>query len=321
MKIIPIAAVLVALGPSAAGALAQQAKPPAEAAAPAAKTLSPEQKTIEQYLRKLYALGPEVQVSVAPLTPSPVEGLLQTNIEVLMGDNKQEGQFYVSQDGKYLVRGEVSDLTKDPLAAARAQMDLKGAPAIGDPNTPVTLVEYADFECPVCRNLHDVLRTVLPKYAGKVRLVFKDFPIEQLHPWARTAAIAGRCAYQQDPNAFWKMYDMIYGNQAVISPENVWSELLDYANRAGLNVDSFKSCMASPQPAAEIEASRANGQLLEVTSTPTLFVNGRRMVGADPQVLEQYINYELAELKPAKTVAKKESVPAGKTHLESQKPN
>src|SRR5438552_13880822 len=94
------------------------------------------------------------------------------------------------------------------------------APTLGNPNATVTLVEYSDFECPVCRNLHDALRGLLPNYDGKVRVVFKDFPIEQLHPWARTAAIAGRCAYQQNPMAFWKMYDFIYDNQEIISAAN-----------------------------------------------------------------------------------------------------
>jgi protein-disulfide isomerase len=176
---------------------------------------------------------------------------------------------------------------------------------MGDGNAAVTLVEYSDFECPVCRSLHDALRGMLPNYAGKVRLVFKDFPIEQLHPWARTAAIAGRCAYQQDPKAFWKMYDFIYDNQDIISAANAWTKMMDYAGQSGLDADVLKSCMAGPEAGAAVNASRANGQQLEVNSTPTIFVNGRRIVGADPHLLEQYINYELGQQKPGKTADKK----------------
>jgi len=145
----------------------------------------------------------------------------------------------------------------------------------------------------------------LPNYADKVRVVFKDFPIEQLHPWARTAAIAGRCAYQQDPKAFWKMYDFIYDNQEIISAENAWTKMQDYAGQSGLSADSFKTCMASPEAGAAVNASRANGQKLDVNSTPTVFVNGRRIVGADPHLLEQYINYELAQQSSAKASDKK----------------
>jgi protein-disulfide isomerase len=287
----------------ASGARAQQAKPAAPASAPAAT--SPTQKSIEAYLRHLYAFGPDVLLVVGPPKETAVQGLLETNIDLTIGDNKEAVKFYVSKDGKYLFRGEMSDLTRDPLAESRAQIQMKDAPSIGDANAAVTLVEYSDFECPVCRNLHDTLRGMLPSYAGKVRLVFKDFPIEQLHPWARTAAIAGRCAYQQDPNAFWKMYDFIYDNQEIISAANAWTKMLDYASQSGLDPGTFKSCMATPEAGAAVNASRVNGQQLDVNSTPTIFVNGRRIVGADPHLLEQYIKYELAQQRPDKTADKK----------------
>jgi protein-disulfide isomerase len=263
------------------------------------------QKGIEAYLRNLYAFGPDVQVTVGAPKESGVEGLLEITINVVIGENKEAAKFYISKDGRYLFRGELSDMTKDPLAEARAKIQMNDAPSLGDAKAPVTLVEYSDFECPVCRNLHDALRGMLPTYAGKIRVVFKDFPIEQIHPWARTAAIAGRCAYQQDPKAFWKIYDLIYDNQELISAANAWTKMTDYAGQTGLNTDTFKSCMASPQAGEAVNASRANGQLLEVGSTPTIFVNGRRIVGADPHLLEQYINYELAQLKPGKAAEKK----------------
>ncbi len=182
--------------------------------------------------------------------------MLETNIDLTIEGNKQTVKFYVSKDGKFLFQGDLSDMTKDPLAQNRAQIQMNDAPSLGDAKAPVTLVEYSDFECPVCRNLHDALRGLLPNYAGKVRVVFKDYPLEQLHPWARTAAIAGRCAYQQDPGA-------------------------------------------------AVNASRANGQQLDVNSTPTVFVNGRRIVGADARLLEQYIKYELAQQSAGKTTGKK----------------
>jgi len=287
----------------ATGARAQQAQSTTPTSTAAA--LSPTQKNIEAYLRHLYAFGTDVPISVGPPKETVVEGLMETTIKVTIGENKETVKFYVSKDGKYLFRGEMSDLSKDPLAETRAQIQSKDAPALGDPKAAVTLVEYSDFECPVCRSLHDVLRGMLPNYAGKVRVVFKDFPLEQLHPWARTAAIAGRCAYQQDPAAFWKMYDLIYDNQEIISAGNAWTKMMDYAGQSRLDADAFKTCMASPEAGEAVNASRANGQLLDVNSTPTVFVNGRRMVGADAHLLEQYINYELDQLKTGKTAAKK----------------
>ena len=290
-------------GTLACGARAQQAKPATAPPAPTAP--SPTQQNIEAYLRHLYAFGPDVVLVVGTPGESPVEGLLETTINLTIGENKQTVKFYISRDGKFLFRGDLSDMTKDPLAESRAQIQMKDAPSLGDAKAAVTVVEYSDFECPVCRSLHDVLRGMLPNYAGKVRLVFKDFPLEQLHPWARTAAIAGRCAYQQDRQTFWKMYDFIYDNQEIISAANAWTKMIDYAGQSGLDADAFKTCMAGPEAGAAVNASRANGQLLDVNSTPTVFVNGRRLVGADPHLLEQYINYELAQLKSAKTADKR----------------
>jgi protein-disulfide isomerase len=297
-KVLRLSVILATL--AASTAYAQQPNAAAANGPPGAPTLA--QKTIEAYLRNLYALGPDVKLIAGPLKESPVEGILETNIAVITGEHKENAKFYVSKDGKFLFRGELSDMTKDPLAENLAQIRMTDAPALGDPKAPVTIVEYSDFECPVCRSLHDALRGLLPNYPGKVRVIFKDFPLEQLHPWARTAAIAGRCAYQQKPEAFWKLYDMIYDNQEIISAANAWTKMTDYAAQAGLDPDAFKSCMASPDAATAVSASHANGEKLEVNSTPTVFVNGRRMVGADANLLQQYISYELAKLganKPA----------------------
>jgi protein-disulfide isomerase len=300
-KLLSITAVLaVSLGSPATRAQQPSAGSSSTTAAPQTQI----QKTVEAYLRHLYAFGPDVQLAVSAPKESEVPGLLETSVVLKTGENTENAKLYVSKDGKYLIRGEVSELAKDPLAQNRALIQTKDAPSLGDPKAPVTLVEYSDFECPVCRSLHDVLRGMLQNYP-QVRVVFKDFPIEALHPWARTAALAGRCAYQQDPNAFWKMYDAIYDSQEIISAENAWTKMSEYAVQAGLNAEAFRSCMASPEAGAAVDASRANGQQLDVNSTPTVFINGRRIVGADPHLLEQYIQYELAQPKTTKNADNK----------------
>ena len=282
--------------------LTARAQQPASSTTPA--TTQP-QKNIEAYLRNLYAFGPDVKLVIGPLKEAPVEGMFETSIDVTIGENKENAKFYVSKDGRFLFRGELSDMTKDPLAENLAQIRMMDAPALGDPKAPVTIVEYSDFECPVCRNLHDALRSILPNYGAKVRVIFKDFPLEQLHPWARTAAIAGRCAYQQKPEAFWKIYDLIYDNQEIISAANAWGKMVDYASQSGLDADAFKGCMAGPEAGAAVNASHANGEKLEVNSTPTVFVNGRRMVGADANLIQQYINYELAKVNATNAATKR----------------
>jgi protein-disulfide isomerase len=300
-KSLPLTGIL-ALSLVTSAARAQQPQATASAA-PASDVQSPMQKTIEAYLRNLYAFGADTAVKIGAPKDIGIEGLLEVNVAVKLGENEQTGKVYVTKDGKYMFRGEVSDLSKDPMVKTRAQLVTKDSPSLGPANAPVTLVEFSDFECPVCRALHDALRGMLPNYP-QLRVVFKDFPLEQIHPWARTAALAGRCAYQQNPAAFWKMYDLIYDGQDLISPENAWGKISEFASQSGLNAEMFKACMASPEAGAAVDASRANGILLEVGSTPTMFVNGRRIVGADPHTLEQYIKYELEHLKVQKAASK-----------------
>jgi len=267
--------------------------------APPTATTSPIQKSVEAYLRNAFALGPDVQITVGAPTEIGNSGLLESNIDVKTDQGSDKVKMYITKDGHYLLRGEISDLTKDPLAENISKMDLKGAPVLGDAKATVTIVEYGDFECPVCRNLHDAMRGILPNYP-QVKLIFKDFPLDTIHPWARTAALAGRCVYQQNPQTFWKYFDAVYDQQDLFSASNVYDKVVDFAGQNSLNVDTFKACLAAPQAAAEVDASIANANLLEVRSTPTIFVNGRRVSGADPHAVQQFIDYELTQQKSAK---------------------
>jgi protein-disulfide isomerase len=270
-----------------------------QAATPAPAGNSSLQKSTEAFLRNYYALGSDVTINVGAPKEIGSSGLFEVAIDVKTPEGGDTVKMYITKDGRYLIRGEVSDLHSDPNAENRSKLRLSGSPVLGDANAPITIVEFADFECPVCRNLHDALRGLLPNYP-QVKLIFKDFPLDNLHPWARTAALAGRCAYDQDPRVFWKIYDLIYDNQETTSASDAYQKMLDYAGRIGLNTDTFKACMASPEAAAAVNANLENGKLLEVRSTPTLFINGRRLVGADPHAVQQYIEYDLAQLKAAK---------------------
>ncbi len=119
----------------------------------------------------------------------------------------------------------------------------------GPANAAVTVVEFSDFQCPTCRQLHNVLREVAPNYP-QVRFVFKDFPLAQIHPWALTAALAARCVHQQNPDAFWKVHDAIYDNQDAITPQNARSRMLDLAQQAGVNPEAVRACMSTAAAAS-----------------------------------------------------------------------
>jgi protein-disulfide isomerase len=248
-------------------------------------------KRIEDFLRKLYAWGPEFQIKIAPIGAATKANLYEVPVEVTFNGMSDTAVIYVSKDGRYIFRGDVQQLTADPLASIRQQLHLEGYGSKGPANAKVVLVEFADFECPSCRQLDSLLREVLPKYP-QVRLVFKDFPLEQVHPWAMTAAIAGHCALQKSQDAFWSFHDAVYDNQDMITADNAFSKLNDLAKAAGVDPTTFGACMTDPKTRQTVEKSIAEGKALNINSTPTTFVDGRQFVGPDPNSLQQYIEYD-----------------------------
>jgi protein-disulfide isomerase len=253
-------------------------------------------KVTETFVRDLFAWGPDFKVQVGPLKESAASDFYSVPIAVTLNDRTDSGEVFVSKDGKTLFRGDMFDMAVDPYAADRDKMHIEGNPVKGPTDARVTLVEFGDFECPNCRQLEPALKDLFGRY--KLRLVFKDFPLEQVHPWAKTAAIGARCAFIQSPDAFWKIHDEIYANQDSITPENVWDKLNELASQAGLDVDAFKVCRSSAEAAKVVEANQQDGGALNVTGTPTVFVNGRPVAGGDPNAMRQFIEFELAA--PAK---------------------
>jgi protein-disulfide isomerase len=280
---------------SAFSCFAQASKTPPTAQNSVAPDQAQILKTTEAFVRNLYGWGPDYKIKVGPLKESDSKDFYEVPIEITFNDQMDNGEVYVSKDGKTMFRGDMFDMAKDPYAEDRAKLHVEGNPVKGPADASITLVEFGDFECPTCKALEPILGAVFEKY--KVRLVFKDFPLEQVHPWAKTAAIGGRCAFIQSPDAFWKMHDAIYANQDSISPENVWDKLAEYAQQAGLNADTFKACMSSDQAVQAVEANQKDGFALNVTGTPTVFVNGRPVPGLGLNSLQQMIDFELAHQK------------------------
>lgn len=150
---------------------------------------------------------------------------------------------------------------------------------LGNPNAPVTMVEFADFQCPFCaRMFSDTLPQIKEKYVktGKVKFVYRDFPISSIHQFAQKAAEAGECADEQEK--FWQYHDLLYTRQQQLSHEN----LKKWAGEVGLDVTKFNQCLDSGKYADEVAKDLADGQAAGVTGTPATFVNGRLVSGALP---------------------------------------
>jgi protein-disulfide isomerase len=249
-------------------------------------------KHTEAFVRDLFAWGPDFKVNMGPLAPSPSPDFYLVPLQVTVSGQTDAGTVYVSKDGKTFLRGEMFDMTANPFADNLAKLHIDGNPSQGPSDAKVTIIEFSDFECPHCREFSQTLRSIEPQYP-QIRVVFKDFPLTQVHPWAETAAIAARCAYIQKPDAFWTFQAQIFDNQDLISTENVWDKLTSFAAQDGLDADAFKTCMSSPEAKEAVEANHREGEALNINSTPTVFVNGRPLVGGDKATLGQYINYQL----------------------------
>ncbi|HXZ44739.1 MAG TPA: thioredoxin domain-containing protein [archaeon] len=171
----------------------------------------------------------------------------------------------------------------------RADVSVDGAPFKGSATAPVTVVEFTDFHCPFCKQVQPTLDQLLTKYAGKVKLVYRDFPIDQLHPQARRAHEAARCA--NDQGKFWPYHDRLYATAPKGSPE----DLKTYAQEVGLNLPAFEQCFNSRKYQAAVQQDEDAGVRAGVTGTPAFFINGRLLSGAQPlESFARLIDEELA---------------------------
>jgi protein-disulfide isomerase len=186
----------------------------------------------------------------------------------------------VSKDGRYLVDGNIFNLGGDPRKEIIRLISLEDQPGQGPAGAPVTIVEYSDLECPVCAKMHEMLETdIIPKYGDKVRVVFKEFPLTEIHDWALTAAVATQCAYQIDAPKFAALRTVIYKNQATLAAAHIRDLLLHLGAEAELDNVKLAACIDSQSSLPRVEANLHEGQALGVSSTPTTFVNGRILVG------------------------------------------
>ncbi len=197
----------------------------------------------------------------------------------------------------YLIWG--SQLAEAQKAAAAAQPGQQAVkrydvsedddPSIGPANAPLTIIEFSDYECPFCRRWYtDVFLKIRQDYPDKVRIVYRDYPLTSIHPEAEPAAVAADCANEQ--NAYWE-----YHNELFTGEELSQDAYIQFAQNLGLDMDKFKACLASGKYTAEVQGDLDYASNLGVRSTPTFFLNGIPIVGAQPyETFKQIIDQELA---------------------------
>jgi protein-disulfide isomerase len=177
----------------------------------------------------------------------------------------------------------------EPPLSARVEVSIKDAPFRGAADASVTIVEFSDFECPYCKRVHSTLVQLLEEYKGKVKLAYRDFPLESIHPQAQRSAEAARCA--QDQGKFWQYYDTLFKESPKLSP----GDLSRYAAQVGIDPAKFDACLKANTHKNTIQQDIDAGRRLGITGTPAFFVNGRPVSGAQPlETFASMIDEELA---------------------------
>jgi protein-disulfide isomerase len=159
------------------------------------------------------------------------------------------------------------------LRAPTVEVATEGEPTLGPGNAPVTIVEFSDFQCPYCRQAQSTVKRLMAEYEGKIKLVFRDFPLRNIHPQAQKAAEAAQCAAEQ--HKFWPYHDKLF-----TSTNLQMDELKKFAQELELNLEQFTTCLDSGKSAAGIDTDMQAGQQAGVNATPTFFVNGSPLSGA-----------------------------------------
>jgi protein-disulfide isomerase len=253
--------------------------------------LKPTEAQVNAFVKQITANSPGLTWTVLEVKPNALDNLTEVTV-VLTNAQGQRGaqRFWVTPDGQHVLLGENGPFGADPFAAARAELT-KGinGPSKGPATAPILLVEFGDLECPSCKAAVPIVERLL-KEVPNSRLVFQQFPLTQIHHWAYKAAQFGDCIARQNNGAYWKFMDAVYGAQEDISghvessdpnkkPDLNYAEqkLTELAGQSGMNGKQIAACAVDPATSARVDRSMELGKHMQVTGTPTLFINGRRI--------------------------------------------
>ncbi|MCU1311110.1 MAG: oxidoreductase [Candidatus Angelobacter sp.] len=286
----------------------------AQAPSPASKTT----RRITNQIRTQFNVPPTVEMTLGDRKPSELAGFDTLPVTLQDATRKKTVDFLISKDEKTLARLDKVDISSDPTS----KIDLTGRPVRGNKDAKVTIINYDDFQCPFCSRMHESLaKDVLKTYGDRVKIIYKDYPLFTIHPWADHAAVNANCLNQQNGQAYWDFADYVHSNQREISGDKrpileQTTELdrmaLEQGKKNGLDATKLQACIKAQDDTA-VKASSKEGDEVGVDSTPTLFVDGEKISGAVPlDVLAQIIDRALraaGQPVPAKAPVNAEAVP------------
>jgi protein-disulfide isomerase len=243
---------------------------------------------IEVLVRSQFNVPQDYAVAIGGRKSSQIPGYDTLPITFMRGTYSKTTNFLLSTDGQTLARLETFDLAKDPAF----NIDTTGRPIRGNPAAKVTIVNFDDLECPYCAKMHQSLfPSTFDHYKDKVRFIYKDFPLAEIHPWAIHAAVDANCLAAQSNDVYWTYVDYLHAHGQEVTGEdrdtNKSNAALDRIARQEATLGKLDStrldaCL-SKQDEAQVRASMKDGDKLGIDSTPSLFVEGERIVGWLPE--------------------------------------
>jgi protein-disulfide isomerase len=269
-----IVSVFICIVLAASGLAAQTAEAKPSSKAGSAQTVLPSESTVNSFLQQTFGYEPEVSWKIAGIKPAPVPGLAQVDVVLASPQGQQFSRFFVTADGEHAVIGEIIPFGARPFEPAKKILE-KGitGPSRGPKNSPVTIVEFGDLQCPACKAAQPAIEALVASEPN-ARFVFQNFPLE-MHNWAAKGAAYSDCVGKASNDAFWKFVAKTYETQAEITAENVDEKLTAIADASGAKGSDIAACAATAATKADVDASLALGKEVNVTGTPTLFINGR----------------------------------------------
>jgi protein-disulfide isomerase len=271
-------------------AVAQKSAPKAASSKPA--PVLPSEEVVNAFLQQTLGYDPAISWKITSIKPAAAEGLAEVDVTVSSPQGSQGQKFYVTPDSTHAIIGEILPFGARPFDAVRDQLK-KGinGPSRGPDAAPVTVVEFSDLQCPHCKEAQPTLDRLAAEDKN-ARVVFQNFPLP-MHDWAMKAATYADCVGRSSPDAFWKFIESIYGAQSDITTANADEKLTGFADAAGVKGNDMAACAAKPETTTRVERSIDLGKALDVNSTPTIFINGRKLSagGLPYDVLQKLVDF------------------------------
>jgi len=247
----------------------------------------PSEDTVDSFLKQQFGYEKEITWKIASIRPSGVADLAEVTVVLANQQGQQISRFYVAPDGAHALVGEIIPFGAKPFEPARKALEQGvNGPERGPKDAVVTIVEFGDLQCPVCKAAQPGIEALVAAEPN-ARFVFQNFPLE-MHNWAAKGAAYADCVGRASNDAFWKFVSKTYESQSDITAENADEKLTAIADGVGVKGSDIAACVTKPETKQHIDASLKLGKEVDVTGTPTLFINGRKVGSFDPRMADVY---------------------------------